>query len=256
MLKKVEAVVLKTIDYGETNKVITLYTKEAGKVAVIAKGAKKPSSRFSAITQPFVYGTFLYYQGQGLGSLSQGEAIASFKLLQSDVLVSAYASYIVELVEKLTEEKKVYMFLFDWLVLSLRQLNDGIDPEVLARIMDMKMLTIAGAKPELDCCASCKSTERDPVAFSISFAGFLCTRCRAEDERAYPVSLQLAKLLRLFYYVEIQRLGRISVKPETKNKVKTIIHHYYDDYVGVQLKTRRFLEQIEKLDANAFRLDK
>lgn len=72
MLKKQDAIVLKSIDYGETNKIVTLFTKEDGKLAVLAKGAKKPNSRFAAVTQPFVYGSYLYFQGNGLPSLSQG----------------------------------------------------------------------------------------------------------------------------------------------------------------------------------------
>ncbi len=65
MLQKCEGIVLRTTDYGETNKIVTLYTREWGKIGVMARGAKKPKSRLSAITQPFTYGYFLMQKGNG-----------------------------------------------------------------------------------------------------------------------------------------------------------------------------------------------
>ena len=79
MLQKCEGIVLRTTDYGETNKIVTLYTREWGKIGVMARGAKKPKSRLSAITQPFTYGYFLLQKGSGLGNLQQGEIIAPLR---------------------------------------------------------------------------------------------------------------------------------------------------------------------------------
>ncbi|MGN7284940.1 DNA repair protein RecO [Shouchella rhizosphaerae] len=256
MLKKQDAIVLKSIDYGETNKIVTLFTKEDGKLAVLAKGAKKPNSRFAAVTQPFVYGSYLYFQGNGLPSLSQGEAVDSFKELQFDIVKSAYAAYITELVDKLTEERKTTFFLFDWLLLALRQINTGQDAEIIARIMDMKMLPLAGAKPELDCCACCRSETRDPVAFSVAYAGFLCRNCIHKDERAFPITLPFAKLFRVLYYVDLTKVGTISVKAETKRRLEWMIRTYYDEYVGVQLKARRFISQLDKMGGLSSDVDK
>ncbi|MDO7268515.1 DNA repair protein RecO [Shouchella clausii] len=256
MLKKQDAIVLKSIDYGETNKIVTLFTKEDGKLAVLAKGAKKPNSRFAAVTQPFVYGSYLYFQGNGLPSLSQGEAVDSFKELQFDIVKSAYAAYITELVDKLTEERKPTFFLFDWLLLALRQINTGQDAEIIARIMDMKMLPLAGAKPELDCCACCRSETRDPVAFSVAYAGFLCSNCIHKDERAFPITLPFAKLFRVLYYVDLTKVGTISVKAETKRRLEWMIRTYYDEYVGVQLKARRFISQLDKIGGLSSDVDK
>ncbi|MBM7838103.1 DNA repair protein RecO (recombination protein O) [Alkalihalobacillus xiaoxiensis] len=255
MLKKQEAIVLKTIDYGETNKIVTLFTRDQGKIAVLAKGAKKPNSQYRAVTQPFVVAQFLFYQGSGLPSLSQGETIYTFKEIQLDIVKTAYASYIVELVDKLTEEKKSYFLVYDWLVLAMHQLNNGQDPEMIARIFDLKMLGIAGAKPQLDCCASCGSQERDPVAFSVTYAGFLCNLCRIKDERAFPLTLSVAKLIRALYYLDFNKFGTITVKDATKQQLNHMLTFYYDEYVGIQLKSKRFLKQLMKMDQNLFKLD-
>ena len=64
MFQKCEGIVLRTTDYGETNKIITLFTREWGKIGVMAKGAKKPKSRLAAITQPLTYGYYLVQKGK------------------------------------------------------------------------------------------------------------------------------------------------------------------------------------------------
>ncbi|HWJ80525.1 MAG TPA: DNA repair protein RecO, partial [Niallia sp.] len=82
MLEKCEGIVIKAINYGETNKVVTLYTREWGKVGVMARGAKKPNSRLSAVTQPFIYGYFLVQRSNGLGLLQQGDIESSMRSLK------------------------------------------------------------------------------------------------------------------------------------------------------------------------------
>jgi DNA repair protein RecO (recombination protein O) len=71
-----------------------------------------------------------------------------------------------------------------------------------------------------------------------------------KDERAYRLSAHTARLLRLFFYFDLQRLGQISLKKETKQELKEIISAYYDEYSGLRLKSKRFLEQVERLGFN------
>ncbi|SDC31506.1 DNA repair protein RecO [Shouchella lonarensis] len=255
MLKKVDGIVLKSIDYGETDKIVTLYTTSYGKMAVLAKGAKKGTSRFSAVTQPFVYGSFLFFQGRGMPSLSQGDVLQSFKTIHMDMTKAAYAAYMVELVDKLTEARRIYLHVFDWLIVALKQLETGYDGEVIARIVDLKMLTVAGAKPVLDYCAVCRSDTHDPTVFSITQAGFLCVTCAYRDQHAYPISITFAQLLRTLYYVDLNKIGTISISASTKKRLRTMLHMYYDEYVGIHLKTRGFITQLERYDPRLFTLD-
>ena len=119
MFQKCEGIVLRTTDYGETNKIVTLYTREWGKIGVMARGAKKPKSRLSAITQPFTYGFFLLQNGRGLGNLQQGEMITPLRSIKEDIFLTAYASYVVELTDKSTDEKKTNPYLFELLYQTL-----------------------------------------------------------------------------------------------------------------------------------------
>lgn len=246
MLQKCEGIVIRSTDYGETNKIVTLYTREWGKVGVMARGAKKPNSRLSAITQLFTYGYFLIQKGSGLGSLQQGEMITSLRSIREDIFLTAYASYIVDLTDKATDEKKPNPFLFELLFQTLNLINEGYDLDIITNIYEMKMLDLFGLHPCLNQCTVCGSTDGE-YSFSVREGGFLCHRCLEKDPYHIKISQGTVKLLRLFYYFDLSRLGNIDVKPATKLELKKVISAYYDEYSGLHLKTKKFLNQMDKM---------
>jgi DNA repair protein RecO (recombination protein O) len=244
VLEKCEGIVIRTTDYAETNKIVTLFTREWGKVGVMARGAKKTNSRLTAVTQPFTYGYFLVQRGRGLGGLQQGELISSMRSIREDIFLTAYASYVVDLTDKSTEEKKPNPFLFELLLQTLQYMNEGYDLDILVNIYEMKMLNVIGLYPVLDQCASCGRTEGN-FAFSIREGGILCQHCLQKDPYHYKVSPATIRLLRIFYLLDLSRLGNISVKAETKAELKKIINAYYEEYSGLHLKTKKFLDQLD-----------
>ncbi|PWA12462.1 DNA repair protein RecO [Pueribacillus theae] len=246
MLKKGEGIIIRTTDYGESNKILTVYTKEFGKIGMMARGAKKPNSRLSSVSQLFTYGSFLYHSSRGLGTLSQGEAIHSFRAIREDLFKTAYAAYTVELIDKLTEENVPNPSLFKLLYHTLYYINENYDMEVVTFIFETKMLAVAGIAPYLDGCVNCKR-EEGPFAFSVREGGFLCQRCFYLDDNRIPLTEASQKLLRLFLHFNLKRLGTISLKEKTKQEIKLILDKYYEAYSGLYIKSKRFLEQLDKL---------
>ncbi|MCM3161821.1 DNA repair protein RecO [Metabacillus litoralis] len=246
MLQKCEGIVIRSTDYGETNKIITLYTRELGKVGVMARGAKKPNSRLTSITQLFTYGTFLFQKSSGLGGLQQGETILSFRSIREDIFLTAYASYLAELLDKSTDNLDRNPFLFELLKQTLQYLDEDVDPDILIHIFEMKMLPVLGLQPQLNACSICGQKD-GTFHFSIREGGFLCHRCFENDPYRLQISPMTVKLLRLFYYFDLNRLGNISVKQETKNELKMVINSYYQEYTGLTIKSKRFLDQMDSL---------
>ncbi len=244
-LEKIEGIIIRATNYGETNKIVTIYTREWGKVGVMARGAKKPNSRLSAVTQLFTYGYFLVHRSSGLGTLQQGEIISTFRAIREDIFLTAYASYIVDLTDKTTDDRKPNPFLFELVYQSLNLINEGYDAEILVNIFEMKMLNPLGLYPTLNQCTVCGNTEGH-FSFSIREGGLLCHRCLEKDPYHLKIAPATVKLLRLFYYLDLSRLGNISVKPETKAELKKVISTYYDEYSGLNLKTKKFLNQMGK----------
>ena len=249
MLTKCEGIVIRSIDYGETNKIITLYTREYGKIGVMARGAKKPSSRFSAVTQLFHYGTYLFQGSRGLGQLQQAETIESFRSIREDIFLTAYASFIAELLDKGTEERKPSSSLYDLFYLSLRYIDEEYDPEIMMNIVELKMLSVFGFAPELNRCVNCGAQD-GTFSFSVREGGLLCHRCDHIDPYKIKISPIVVRLLRVLYYMDLNRLGTISIKEETKQEIRKVLDAYYGEYLGVELKSKRFLKQMNKFKGN------
>ncbi|PGP45676.1 DNA repair protein RecO [Bacillus thuringiensis] len=245
MFQKVEGIVIRTTDYGETNKIVTIFSRERGKVSAMARGAKKPKSRLASVSQLMTHGHFLIQMGSGLGTLQQGEIISTMKEIREDIFLTAYASFIVELTDKATEDKKHNPYLFEMLYQTLHYMCEGVDPEVLSLIYQTKMLPVLGMRPYFDTCAICHQ-ETDFVAFSVREGGFLCSRHAEQDPYRIPVGEAVHKLLRLFFHFDLHRLGNVSVKDSTKKQMRLVLNTYYDEYCGIYLKSRRFLEQLDK----------
>lgn len=245
MLEKAEGIVLRTINYGESNVILTLFTREFGKVAVMARGAKKTRNRFRSVSQPFVHGIFLYYKGRGMSTLNQGDVLHSFPDIRQHIVRMSYAAYMAELLEKTVEEREKNPYLFELFLTLLEQMEFGHDPEVLTSIFETKMTLQAGIQPELTKCVCCGQTDQI-VSFSVKEAGFLCKRCTDQDPYAIHLHPKTIYLLRLFLHIDVQRIGSISLQKETKEELKRVMDAYYEAYGGFALKSKRFLDQLEK----------
>ncbi len=248
MLVKWEGIVIRSVDYGESSKVVTLFTREHGKVGIMARGAKKAKSRLGAVTQLFTHGYYLCKSGPGTGmpDLSQGEIVESYRDLRQNLTQTAYAAYIAELLDRLTHEREPNPFLFQLLMLTFRLLDEGRDAEILCRIFETKMLAVAGIAPQLQACSHCRGGH-EPFAISVSQGGLLCPACMPADPYAISVSPSTWKLLRLFQLFDLERLGDIEVKPATRNQLKHVIRSFMDEHLDLRLKSRAFLDQVEKL---------
>lgn len=247
MLNKWEGIVLRAIPYGETNEIVTLFTKEVGKATVMARGSKKQVSRLSAVTQPFAHAAYLVYASRkGMGTLQQGDLIESMRSIQSDLKTMAYASYIAELVDRSTEPydsrtKGVYHLL----VQAFSALEEGYDPAVITLFVEWQLLPVNGTYPVVHECASCGATEGQ-FAYSFKEIGLLCHRCFHVDARAVPLPPAIVRLIRMFQTVPIDQIGNVSLKPETIRFIQRIVRTIYDEETGLYFKSRRFLEQMER----------
>ncbi|MCM3089134.1 DNA repair protein RecO [Bhargavaea ginsengi] len=246
MLNKWEGIVLRTGPYGETNKVVTFLTREAGKVTAMAQGAKKPASRLAAVTQPFTHGIFMVYKGKGMGTLQSGDALRTMRHLHHDIMATAYASYIAELMDRLIEDNQPSSGQFELLRQAFHAIDEEYDPEAITLFVEWKMLPVAGIHPVLHQCASCGATEGE-FAFSFQEIGFLCHRCFHVDPYLIRLSPSHLRLIRTFYNVPIEQVGKLTLKPATKKFMRKIVRTIYDEQVGVRLKSASFLDQLDRM---------
>lgn len=248
MLGKSEGIVLRTHDYGEGNKILTIFTKELGKIGVMAQGARKTKSRFSAVSQPFIHALFFFHMGtSGLATLSQADLFQSFSKVKGDLYKTSYASYITELTDRIVEDRQRNPVLFGLLLESLKHIENGKDFEIVTRIYELKILSLYGFNPIVHQCAVCHKGNH-PWFFSVGEGGLLCETCRRKDPYAFLLPDKVAELLYIFQKMDMTQLGEIKIKDNTRSLLKRITHEFIDAHVGVRLKSRQFLDQLDKME--------
>lgn len=246
MLKQVQGIVLKTQDYGETHKIITVFTKESGKITALCRGANKVKSRLSAVSQMFIEAEFLAYFSKGLSTVQQGQMLESYRSIREDIIKTAYATYILELTEKIIEPKQHHLYLYDQLQKTLHFINNHESYMVPLMMYELKLYQIGGFAPVLDHCVNCTRQEL-PYTFSVQEGGFLCPYCTNNDPYTMNIPKAFTRLLPIFLHTDLERIGTISIKRENELFLRTLLDQYYDQYGGFTLKSKRFLQQIDRL---------
>jgi len=246
LLAKCEGIVIRAIDYGETSKIITVFSKELGKTSLMARGAKKPVSKLASVSQIFTQGHYLFHIGSGMGTLQQGEITQHFRAIHEDIVLLAYVTYIAECIDRITIERQPNVPLYESCLQIFHYLAEGYDPEVILQIFEVKMISLLGIAPELSQCVNCGEVSTH-YAFSMQEGGLLCRKCLWIDPHKISISQKAIKLLRLFQMIDISRLGEISISVETKNEIRIVLDLYLEKNSGLYLKSKKFLRQVHQL---------
>ena len=240
MIKKVEGIVVSTVDYKESSKIINVFTKDEGIVGVLARGCKNVKSKISAVSNILTYGEFyLNVTNRGLPILVEVDVINKFKIIKSDLFKTNYSIYLLELssqVYKSDKDDSIYKLLIDGLV----KINDNYDENIITAIVELKFLNYLGIRPIVDRCVSCGSSS-DIVTISSYKGGYLCKDC-VQNEKIFNV--KTLKLIRMFYYVDISKISKIDISDNIKRVINLFIDDYYDRYSGLYLKSKEMLYNI------------
>jgi DNA repair protein RecO (recombination protein O) len=243
-----EAIVVRTTEYGEGHLIVVLFTRAMGKVSIMARGAKKMKSRYSSLSQLFTYGEFSFYvPNQGMGTLSSGEIITSHHGLRIDLDKTAYSAYIAELVDKLMNEREPNGYIFEQLLAAFESIDTDKDAKIVMMIFELKILQAAGYSPQLSECVECSGPLVRPFTFHPRLGGMICQQCVRPHMPIVKLSDNGYKLLQTLQALDLRRLGNISLSDAIKEEVKQAIRSFLDAHVDVRMKSRTFLDQLQKL---------
>ncbi|MEO7836535.1 MAG: DNA repair protein RecO [Acidimicrobiales bacterium] len=185
-----QGVVLRTIRLGEADRIVTLVTPGHGKVRAVAKGVRKTKSRFGSRLEPISHVNLLMYEGRELDIVTQAETLDHFRSIREDLDRMGRAQTLLEVVDQVAQERELSARLYAMLVGALRSLA-ARDAPLLVGAFFWKLLSLEGAHPLLDQCATCGAPQ-DLVAFDLVQGGVLCRPCR----RGAPVTAEALVLLR------------------------------------------------------------
>jgi len=247
MLYKTEGIVLKSMEYQEADKIVTIFTKDYGKITAIAKGVRKTKSKFGSSLEILTHSVFLFYKGRNIDIVSQTEILESFFSTSKEVIKFAFAANCVEVVNKLTEEREINIDLFNLLKEVLHYLRESNDPKLLTLSFKWQTMSILGYRPSLNHCCRCNKSVEDQkeMHFNIKEGGLVCNHCIAEDEEgSINVSLYFVKLLRKILITHLSTISNATI-PDNKEKELEKITNVYIGYHSEKIfKTDEFLKSL------------
>jgi len=244
---RVEAVVLRHADWGEADRVLTLYTRERGKVRAIAKGARKIRSRKAGHLEPFTRVTLQLAKGRDLLIVTQADTLDAYMPLGEDLVKAGYASYAVELLDRfIYEDESENVNIFHLLTDILTRIATEPDPWLALRYYEVHLLDFLGFRPHLFECAKCgEAIQPVDQFFSPIAGGVLCPKCGARQPGAWKISMEALKCCRHFQRSPYPEAQRARPSPEVRNELETWMQKYLTYLLERELNSPNFIKQIK-----------
>lgn len=245
MIHKTKAFVIKSWPFKETSLIVSLYTKGFGKIKAIAKGAKRPKSKFSALDTLSLNDIVFYEAHKGeINTLASSELVDDFPEIRSSLSRITYAAYFTELVDGLSEDNDKNEDVFDILFWALKLLSGDCEPNKVARIFEIKLLSALGFIFNFDECASCAGALGLEAKFSAQAGGALCKGCGAAFAKAKPLSLGAIKVIMNVAEKPLSDVRRIALSRAQADELEGIFKEALEYQLGKELKSRKFIEDV------------
>ena len=242
-----EAIVLRRTDFGEADRLLTLYSRDFGKMKAIAKGARKPQSRKTGHVELFMRSNFLFASGRDLAILTQAEMVEPYTALRDDLIRTTYAAYVVELLDRFTVEEDKHVGIYQLLADALGRLTTHEDVLLVARYYELRLLGLAGFRPQLFHCVACgKPIEEQDQFFSAELGGVLCPDCQAKDRRAMAITAVSLKVLRYLQTRPWNTVHALRLKRNVHTELENVMQFYITYVLERNLKSVEFLHRLRQ----------
>ncbi len=246
--QRVEAVVLRHMDWGEADRLLWLFTRETGKVRVIAKGIRKPRSRKAGHLEPFTRVVLLLAQGRDFPIVTQAEAQEAYQALREDLVRMGYASYVIELLDRFTYEEGENYGLYRLLCETLARINNEADPAFGVRYYEVRLLDLVGFRPQLFQCVNCGAEiKAEDQYFSFDKGGVMCPKCGIKEPGARQISVQALHILRHFQRSSYKEAQRARLATPVDFEIENLMGNYLTYLLERGLNTPEFLRQVRNL---------
>jgi DNA repair protein RecO (recombination protein O) len=246
--EKATAIVLRVVDFSESSLVVTLYSREFGKLGALAKGAKRLKSPFESALDLLALCriVFLRKTSDVLDLLTEAKLLRRFRPAGRDLHRLYAGYYVAELLRDLTDEDEPHPELFDLADETLAALNSS-EP-VLRRVIrfELGLLRELGHMPSWETCVECGRTV--PAAGRIAFGhldgGVLCAGCRGGKKQVATVSAGVVRTLAQLADPATNAWRRLEIDPQRMGELRGILNHYLTHLLGQKPRMHAYLEKM------------
>jgi DNA repair protein RecO (recombination protein O) len=252
---KGEALLLRSVDFGESDRIVHLLTSDAGRLTAIAKAARRSHRRFPGTLDVF---NLLMVTGRAkpraaMAFLERATLVEPFLGVRTDSTRYALASFLVEMLDRLAPEGIVGSEaerLFGYAIESLG-LIAGLHPSPSLRLLlELRGLDALGLRPELGRCVRCGRVAGDDISrdhrvhFHVADGGIVCTACALRLDGLVPIEIGTLRALARGLSVEVDALNQIELGPRELAQAARLVFRFQRFHVGVELRSERFLNEV------------
>ena len=244
---RAQAVVLRHFEYGEADRILTLFTLEYGKIKAIAKGVRKIASRKAGHLEPFTQVNLFFAKGRDLAIITQAETINAFLKIKEDLTLTGYAAYVVELLERFTYEEGANRELYNLLVDTLTRLQDNPFPRTVVHYYEIRLLDLLGFRPNLKICSQCgKDIKAENQFFTVQGGGVYCPSCGRSQPDAWPISMTALKYFRHFQRSKYSQVKSLEIPGDAEVELSNLFEKYMTYLLEQSLKVPQFIRDISR----------
>lgn len=243
---RAEGLVLKNIPFGEADLLVTLYTREAGKVRAVARGARRSNSKLVGHFEPLTAARLSLARGRNLDVISQVEVSDNFALLKSDLPTLAKGLYVAELVDGFGPESNANSSLYDLAIETLKTIGQDPTRDLVLRYFELHLLRVSGFMPELFQCVECRAPlTPESHRFSPDAGGTLCLDCTPPGVQVRPLSLRALKVIRLLHHSRVTELPHLQINEALGQELKSLLSSAIDYWLDKEIRSNSFIDHLE-----------
>jgi DNA repair protein RecO (recombination protein O) len=241
-LIRTQGVVLRYVNRNEADRILTVLSPKLGKITVLARGCRKPKSKFLAFSQLFCYGDLILQPYREIFILNQAEVLNSHFDIRNDVIRLSYAVYMANLTEETATSGESNFPLFKLLLNGLAFISYADrDPGDLVLIYELKLLSLIGYRPSLESCIICGDDFSGRLQFNLENGGIACGKCSAAGYAGISVSSDTIKTMDTILNTDYKNSAVIPISPQVKEEMNRILPVYIEQKLQVLIKSRNFI---------------
>jgi len=237
------AIVTRAVDYHESDRILTLFSGEHGRIDVLSRGCRKTTGRLLSCSQPFCYGEFQLKKHRGRYLLTGCTIRESYFPLCQSIEALAAGTYLLNLTEEAAEHDEESSALFELLLMCLSHLAyaQHLPPSDVAMVFLTRFTDLIGFRPELEQCIHCGCEAGEVIYFDAQYGGICCPKCSCRSMYAFPVRPQAIRALQCFLQMDLHRLSELKLTEATRGELRRILETYASHHLEKRFKAERFL---------------
>jgi DNA repair protein RecO (recombination protein O) len=243
-----DAIVLSRFDYGEADRIMTLFTPTHGKLKAIAKGVRKPTSRLGGALEPLAELRVALARGRTFDVVTQVEVSHAWLRLRDSLESTATAWYLAELADRSIEERHETEGLYALLRRAYELLDAGMDSHRVARWYEMHLADEMGVRPEVDRCVECdRMLDADEqFRWVPPLGGVLCSRCPGPPADRAGMSVDAVKLLKAYQRMDVEALAGLRLPAAVEREVEAAMRDFLRVALERDARSLEFLDEVRR----------